>query len=182
MQSFRTGLDRTLSLIAAMVLIVMMSHIVLNALLRFFVNQPIYGTNELVAYWYLPIVALLGIPAAQMQKEQITVTLALERMRTSTANVFRVFACVVGILVSVGFAWYGFEEAVAKMGIQAKAGVTDITAWPVYFIVPVVFVLLATLLVLEIIAVLGRRGTEAPVGHQADADQPAAGAVETPGI
>lgn len=154
MLKFNQGLNRVLSIITAIALIVMMLHVVLHALLRYFANAPIYGTNEIVAYWYLPIVALLGIPAAQLQKEHITVTLAIERMSDKTAGVFKIFAAVVGALLSLGFAWYGFEEAMENMAMGSTAGVTDITTWPVYFLVPVVFVLLAVLFIIDIMVIL----------------------------
>src|SRR5207302_519400 len=101
---------------------------------------------------YLPLIALLGIPAAQLQNQNITVTLAVERMSRPTASVFKVFACILGILVSLGFTWFGFAEAVDSMRIGATAGFTDLIVWPVYFVVPVVFGLLAILYVLQIVA------------------------------
>lgn len=170
MQKFKDGLDRVLSLVAAAGLVLMMTHIVVNAVLRFFVNQPLYATNELVAYWYLPIVALLGIPASQMQHEQIVVTLAVDKMKLVAANTFRVFACLVSFLASVGFAWFGFLEALHQMNIQSTAGVTDVIAWPVYFVVPFAFVLLALLLVLEVFAILAVHRSEAGMARASDSD------------
>ncbi|GAA4283048.1 hypothetical protein GCM10022261_05790 [Brevibacterium daeguense] len=153
MLKFNQGLDKALSIVTAIALILMMLHIVLHAVMRFSFNAPIYGTNEIVAYWWLPIVALLGIPAAQLQKEQITVTLAVDRMNHKTASIFKIFAAVLGVLVSLGFAWFGFEEAMDNMAMGSTAGVTDITTWPVYFLVPVVFVLLAILYFLDIVLI-----------------------------
>jgi TRAP-type C4-dicarboxylate transport system permease small subunit len=146
-----------LSLVTAILLTLMTTHIVLNALMRFFLNEPLYGTNEIVTYWYLPFVALLGIPAAHIQKEHIAVTFAIDRMAIGTANVFKTFACATGVLVSIGFAWFGLLEAMSKMELGATAGVTSVIAWPAYFVVPVVFVLLAALLVVEIVSINGRR-------------------------
>ena len=77
MLKFNQGVDKILSVLTAIALIVMMLHVVAHALLRYFFNSPIYGTNEIVAYWYLPMIALLGIPAAQLQKEHITVSLVI---------------------------------------------------------------------------------------------------------
>src|SRR5699024_11788838 len=101
-------------------------HIVVHALTRSLFDVPIYGTNEIVEYWYLPGVALLGIPAAQLQKEHITVTMAIERARPATASVFKVFACVLGALVSLAFAWFGFGRAMENMAIGSTADVSDI--------------------------------------------------------
>lgn len=150
MVKFNKGLDGVLSAVTSMVLVVMMLHIVANAVLRHFFDEPIYGTNEVVAFWYLPAVVLLGIPAAQLRNEQITVTLVVDHISRKSALVFKVFASVLGVLMSLGFAWFGLHEALAKMEIGATAGVVDVIAWPVYFLVPFVFVLLAVLFLIDI--------------------------------
>src|SRR5699024_5969350 len=67
------------------------------------------------------------------------------------------FACVLGVLVSLSFAWFGFGRALENMAIGSTADVSDIITWPVYFLVPVVFVLLAVLYVLDAI-VIARTG------------------------
>lgn len=156
-------LNRALSIITAVVLIAMMLHVVTHALLRFLFSSPIYGTNEMVQYWYLPLVALLGIPAAQLQKQHITVTLATGRMNYWNAAIFKIAAALVGAVVSVLWAWFGFEEALHRMSIGATAGVTDVTIWPVYFLVPLTFIILAALYVVEMIAVRHAEDPEAPL-------------------
>ena len=156
-------LNRALSIITAVVLIVMMLHVVAHAVLRFLFSSPIYGTNEMVQYWYLPLVALLGIPAAQLQKQHITVTLVTGRMNFWNAAIFKITAALLGAGVSLLWAWFGFEEALHRMSIGATAGVTDVTIWPVYFLVPLTFLLLAALYVVEMIAVRHADDPEEPL-------------------
>ncbi|SMX79510.1 TRAP-type C4-dicarboxylate transport system, small permease component [Brevibacterium sp. 239c] len=160
MSTFTKVLDRWLTVTTAAAIIVMMLHIVTHALTRSLFDAPIYGTNEIVEYWYLPIVALLGIPAAQLQKEHITVTMAIERAKPATAAVFTVFACLLGALVSIAFAWFGLSQALENTAIGSTADVSAVITWPVYYLVPVVFVLLAVLYILDAVAILRRR-TEA---------------------
>jgi TRAP-type C4-dicarboxylate transport system permease small subunit len=161
MLTFNRVLDRCLTITTAAAVIVMMLHIVTHALARSLFDAPIYGTNEIVEYWYLPIVALLGIPAAQLQKEHITVTMAIERARPATASVFKIFGCILGSLVSLAFAWFGLTRALRNMAIGSTADVSSIITWPVYFLVPIVFVLLAVLYVLDAI-VIARTGQPDP--------------------
>ena len=124
MSTFTKVLDRWLTVTTAAAIIVMMLHIVAHALARSIFHAPIYGTNEIVEYWYLPIVALLGIPAAQLQKEHITVTMAIERAKPATAAVFTVFACILGALVSAAFAWFGLTKALENTAIAGIASVS----------------------------------------------------------
>ncbi|WP_209374453.1 TRAP transporter small permease [Brevibacterium renqingii] len=181
MQRFARVLNRCLTITTAAAVIVMMVHIVVHALARSLFDAPIYGTNEIVEYWYLPIVALLGIPAAQLEKEHIRVTMVIERARPATASVFTVFACVLGALVSLAFAWFGLDRAMENMAIGSTADVSDIITWPVYFLVPVVFVLLAVLYVLDAYIIV-RTGqpdldlvTGRPAEHQSADSAPADG-------
>lgn len=152
--TFTRGLSKGLTAVTAVSIIIMMLHIVLHALMRSFFNTPIYGTNEIVEYWYLPVVALLGIPAAQLQKEHITVNMVTERARNATAAVFTVFACTLGALVSLGFAWFGLLKALENTAIGSTADVSDVITWPVYFLIPAVFVLMAVLYVIDAVVIV----------------------------
>ncbi|WP_238385216.1 TRAP transporter small permease [Nesterenkonia muleiensis] len=143
-------IHKTLLVVTACALTIMMLHLVLNAMMRFLLDSPLYGTNEIVAYWHMPLVVLLGIPLTQLQKEHINVTLVSGRMRRGSAIVFRIFGCTVSGLASIGFAWYGLGEALHRMEIGYTAGVTAIVTWPISFVVPLAFAILAILYVTEL--------------------------------
>ena len=115
MQQLSKLLGRVLSVITALVIIVMMLHVVINALSRFFFSTPIYGTNEIAGFWYLPIIALLGIPVAQLQREHIVVALLLDRMSARAAGWCMLLASLATAAVCAGFAWFGLHRAVEQM-------------------------------------------------------------------
>ena len=169
MLAFSRRLNTALSAVTAVVMVLMVIHIIAHALMRHLFNMPLYGTNEIVAFWYLPFVALLGIPAAQLQKEHISVTLVTDRLGAATARIFLLFGEVLAILMSIGFAWFGFHEALGNAARKSTAGVTDIMTYPMYFLVPIVFVLLALLYVLDIILVMrtGRPDVDPITGEAA---------------
>lgn len=172
MLTFNRILDKWLTVTTAAAIIVMMLHIVTHALARSLFDAPIYGTNEIVEYWYLPIVALLGIPAAQLQKEHITVTMAVDRAKPATAAVFKVFAAILGALVSLAFAWFGLLKALENTAIGSTADVSDVITWPVYYLVPIVFVLLAVLFVLDAVVIIrtGQPDLDLVTGEPAEPD------------
>ena len=151
MQQLSKLLGRVLSVVTALVIIVMMLHVVINALSRFFFSTPIYGTNEIAGFWYLPIIALLGIPVAQLQREHIVVALLLDRMSARAAGWCMLLASLATAAVCAGFAWFGLHRAVEQMELGATAGVTTIITWPVFFLLPVVFGLMTLICVLEAI-------------------------------
>ncbi|MYM19078.1 TRAP transporter small permease subunit [Brevibacterium sp. 5221] len=150
MSKLTTALTALLSYVTACALILMLLHVVAHAISRHFFNAPIYGTNEIVSFWYLPIIALLGIPAAQLKGEHIAVTLVIDRLGEASARILRTFGAALGFALSAGFAWFGLAKAIEYTASKATAGVTDIVTWPVYYLVPLVFAGLALLYLLAI--------------------------------
>lgn len=149
MEQLSKLLGRVLSVITALVIVTMMLHVVINALLRFFFSTPIYGTNEIAGFWYLPAIALLGIPVAQLQREHIVVALLLDRMSPRAAGWCMLLANSATAAVCAGFAWFGLQRALEQMELGATAGVTTIITWPVFFLLPAVFGLMTLICVLE---------------------------------
>lgn len=160
MRQLTNMMDKTLATLGAVSLILMMLHVVANAILRQYFRSPVYGTNELVEYWYLPVIALLGIIAAFIRGEHISVALLYDRMKPGNQREFKILADILGVLVSAGFAWFGLLEAIRMMGFGATAGVTTIPIWPVSFLVPIVFTLLAVLYLLSFVAEIRGNGED----------------------
>lgn len=155
MTKMNNSIDAVLSFVGVVALVTMTVHVVTSALMRYFLGAPLYGTNEITEYWYLPVIALLGIPAAQMQKEHISVTLLVDRMRSTSARLFRTGAYAISAVVSTAFVWFGLQEALDKMAVNATAGAISIVIWPAYFVVPLAFGILTYCLISD--AVMDRR-------------------------
>lgn len=124
---------------AVVVTFVMMVHITANALLRTFKNEPLPNTLEITQYWYLPIIAFLGFIAAQARGQHIAADLIYERFPEVTKRYVLAVLSVLAAVVCLGFAWYGWGEAVHAREIGKTAGVSDVVAWPPYFLVPLAF-------------------------------------------
>lgn len=155
MEKAAKTLNSTLAVLTTIVLLMALLHIIVNALSRHFFESPIDATNELVAYWYMPILALVGFLVAHEQGEHIKVSLILDRLQEPSRRMFLVFARCLGIVLFVALAWFGLEEAIKNFSVGMTAGVTSIIIWPVSFVVPVVFVLMAILFVLDIARTVG---------------------------
>ncbi|MBM0124251.1 TRAP transporter small permease [Pimelobacter simplex] len=124
---------------AVVVTFVMMVHITANALLRTFKDAPIENTLEITQYWYLPIIAFLGFIAAQARGQHIAADLIYERFPEVTKRYVLAVLSVLAAVVCLGFAWFGWGEAVHAKDIGKTAGVSDLAAWPPYFLVPLAF-------------------------------------------
>lgn len=151
MSKVSATLEKVLSSIAAVGIIGMMLHTIVHALARHLFNAPLPGTNELVTYWYMPIITLIGFVVAQWRNEHISVSLLFDRLRDRNQFEYVVFGRVLGILLCGGFVWFGLLEALESMRIGGKAGVTAIPSWPVAFLVPASFSALAILYLREVL-------------------------------
>ena len=124
---------------AVLVTFAMMAHITANALLRTFANDPLPNTLEITQYWYLPIIAFLGFIAAQARGQHIAADLIYERFPEVTKRYVLAVLALLSAVVCLGFAWFGWGEAVHAREIGKTAGVSDLVAWPPYFLVPIAF-------------------------------------------
>jgi TRAP-type C4-dicarboxylate transport system permease small subunit len=162
--------ERALEIFAAIAVIVMMLHVVANAMMRTVANSPIDGTNEYVGYWYLPLVAFIGFVIAQRRSEHIEARLIFDRLPKRNQREIAAAGLLLVTVTCAGFAWYGLQEAIENYHLGLTAGVTGVTIWPVTFIVPVSFVLLGMLCAVEAIADL--LGVRDPADHPDPIDNP----------
>lgn len=134
-----TVVDLVIEVPAVVVTFLMMLHVTANALLRTFWNDPIDNTLEYVQYIYMPLVAFLGFAAAQRRGQHVAADLIYERLPIRTRRYVLALVLVVAALLCAGFAWFGLLEAVHAADIEKTAGVSDVPAWPAYFLVPLAF-------------------------------------------
>lgn len=154
-------LEWVLSGIAALALLLMMLTSLTNALSRTWFQTSIYGSNEIVAQWFLPATVLLSIAGGQVWKEHIDVTLAIESLHPRNLRWIRLIVYVVSVIICLAFAWYGLGEALNQTEIGATAGITSLPVWPSFYLVPLGFGVAAFIFALD--AWLGFRKPEHPL-------------------
>lgn len=164
----RRRLIITLSAIAAVTLIGMMLHTVVNTLLRTVANAPIYGTYEVVESWYLPLIGLVGILAAHLQGEHIQVTALVGTMARRDQKYLRAFRAALCALLCFFVAVSSFLRGLGDAEVGMTAGVTSIPIWPIILLVPAMFLALGCFYASDLIADLrgeGRRAAQTSVAH-----------------
>lgn len=130
---------------AVIVLALMMTHVTANAFMRAFMNSPIQNTTEITQYIYLPIIALLGFLAAQIRGEHVVADLLSGVMHGLARRAVLAFGHLLVALITFGFGFYGWGEARDAHAIGQTAGVSDVQTWPVYYLVPLVFLTMSVL-------------------------------------
>lgn len=154
-------LEWFLTALAALALLLIMLVSLGNALSRTWFKAPFYGSNEMVAQWFLPAAVLLSIAGAQVWKEHIDVTLATESLNPRNLAWVRLIVYVLSAGACVAFAWYGFLYALRQTSIGATAGITSLPTWPSYYLVPLGFTVAAIVFVLD--AWMGFKNAEHPL-------------------
>ncbi|MGW5382215.1 TRAP transporter small permease [Nocardia sp. NPDC003963] len=162
---------------AVIVLFVMMLHVTANALLRAFASSPIQNTLEITQYIYLPIIALLGFMAAQSRGEHIVADLVTHYFPRRVRRAVLATGYVAALIVMAGFARYGLAEALHARDIGQTAGVSTVVSWPVLFLVPIAFAVLAVQL--GFAAVRALRGGEDADGADSTGEADRAGEADS---
>jgi TRAP-type C4-dicarboxylate transport system permease small subunit len=129
--------------VAGVALITMTVHVVANGILRSFAGSPIEYTLEYVQYWYLPVIAMLGFVSAQLRGQHITADLLFQALPGSVKRWVAVGCNAICAAVMCAFAWGTWHDALHRLEIRQTAGLTDVPTWPVHFLLPLTFALLA---------------------------------------
>lgn len=143
---------------AAIVIFAMMFYVTANALMRTYANKPFANSLEMVQYWMLPTIALLGFVAAQHRRQNISTDLLFKGLPDMVKRPILAGGYLLGALIAAGFAWYGWGEAMRAFEVRRTAGVSGLISWPVYFVVPFAFAVLTAQWLMAALAELIGRG------------------------
>ncbi|WP_101524655.1 TRAP transporter small permease [Nocardioides houyundeii] len=142
--------SRILAGAAAFVTIAMMLHVTVNALSRTFRSSPVHGTLEYTQFWYLPIVAFVGIVTAQRNKEHIEARLLFDHIPARAQPFVQAGTDLLTLALAVALTYYTAEMALDSMDLGRTAGVSGITIWPATFAAPVGFALFSVWLTVDL--------------------------------
>lgn len=118
--------------IGAAAMLMMMLHVVADISARYLLNRPFSGTIEIVSYYYMVALVFLAIPAAQFQREHITVDLFTALLPARGARWLDVVVTLAAGLFLSYFAWICYHEAIrrTRMGHSVEAGIQTMAVWP----------------------------------------------------
>ncbi len=138
-------LARTASAAWVLLLLVMMFHVVMNGLLRKFLNAPIEGTNEWTQYWYMPLIAFGGFVLTEMRNEHIEARFVFDKMPVAIQAELQLLSRIIVIILCGAFSWFGFLEAADAFQTKLTGGVIGLPIWPVTFAGPIAFALMTVI-------------------------------------
>lgn len=135
-------------------ILVMICHVVLDVVMRYFFNQTAPATLEVSQFWYMPIIVFLGMGVAQRTAQHISAPIIYDRLSPRLQFEFTVIGTALSVALLLGYAWYGLEEALQLMRQGAIGLGSGVPIWQPRFLVP----LGATLFAVELIISLAQKG------------------------
>jgi len=153
---------RVLEVVASLAVVAILIHVIANVILRTFFNSPIPGTNELVGNWYLPIIAFVGFVVAKTRREHIEATLLYDKVSPKNQLLLSIVVNFAAAVALAFFAWFTFVEAQHGFETLRTSGVTGVPIWPVLWIVPFGFGVLAVMYALDAIGEIRAKTPVAP--------------------
>ncbi|HAE02750.1 MAG TPA: TRAP transporter small permease [Rhodospirillaceae bacterium] len=142
--------ERLLSLLATLLLIagtvalvLMATHVVSDVVGRLFFNHPVYGTTEIVSFYYMVGAVCLPLAYMELRDEHITVDVFYQKMPLMMRQVVFVFSILTTALFFGLFAYQSWFDSLRAMSSrEIVMGASLIEIWPSRFFMPISFGLL----------------------------------------
>lgn len=152
--ALQVALDRgslVIQIVAVLGLFAILVQTLVHVVARYFFNSGVPNTLELVSGWYMPIVVFLGFVIAKVQREHIEARLIFDKLSPKNQRAFRIFSNVLAVTVTAIFAVQTFQMALHGMAIKETVGYAGLIVWPVFFIMPFAFAIMACLYLADLI-------------------------------
>jgi len=149
--TFATRSVRFLALIGAIGTVAMMFHICLDVALRDFFRISLDTTPEVVARYYMVVVAFLPLAWVERQNGMISVELLKWALGPRGRQVSDVLVALFSALVYGVLAWTTAHSALRHFNVGTYVEFTDykMPVWHSYFLPPLGFVLAAAICLLK---------------------------------
>lgn len=137
--------------VAVLALFAILVQTLAHVVARYFFNSGVPNTLELVSAWYMPIAIFLGFVVAKVQREHIEARLIFDKLSPKNQRALRVFINLVAIVITVLFTWFTWQMALKGFSITETVGYAGLIVWPVYFVLPFSFGIMACLYVADLV-------------------------------
>jgi TRAP-type C4-dicarboxylate transport system permease small subunit len=154
MQFLERAADRVaqgLALVGAIGIAAMLVHIGADVLCRNLLGRPIPATNEIVAGYYMVLIAFLPLAWVERNHGMVTVDLIEAAMSPGMRRLSDLFVALLATALYLVLAWVGWKAAQSRWQIGAFVDVLGyrLPIWPTYFLPPAGFLLAAMVTLLR---------------------------------
>lgn len=157
------GLASVLAMAAGTAMVLMMAHIVADVAMKYVLNDPIDGTTEVVAAYYMAATVFLPLAYVAVSGEHLDVTLFTQRLSGLPLKILSLLG-LLATAVYLGFICYhGVVEALRRTaeGEAWETSVTLLAVWPSRWFLPVGVGAMGLCVVVAAIRLLRASGSQA---------------------
>ena len=143
---------QALALIGALGVLAMLVHISADVLARNLVGRPIPATNEIVARYYMLLIAFLPLAWVERERSMVSVELLDGVMSARVRQVSDMLVALFVTGIYLALFWVNWQSAVSRWRIGSFIDVLgrEIPVWPGYFLLPAGFLLAAMVTLLRV--------------------------------
>lgn len=153
-------LASALAYIAGLSLVLMMVHVTLDVVLKYFFRQPIPGTAEVVAAYYMIGTVFLPLAYIEVHNRPIVVELFYDRLPRALLPALDVLATALSITFYAFLAWQSTKIALGALESREYIdGLMKVVVWPSRFLIPLGLVAACAALLLRLGMLLSGRHT-----------------------
>lgn len=139
-------------------LVGMMGHVFLDVLAKAILGQPLPGTSEIVARYYMLAAVFLPLPLVELRNSAIVVDLFYDRFGPAIQRICLIIAYLGQVIFFAMLAWQSLWDAFKAFARgEFVDGQIPITVWPSAFFLPFGFGVAAFIGVLRLFQVITRR-------------------------
>lgn len=133
------ALGKGLALIGGIAMAAMMIHIVTDVFLKHSFNDPIDGTTEIVAAYYMVTIVFLPLAYVTFTQGHLVVELFTGRMAGRRLDLLQGFNGLLTLAYLLFVIWCAVEEAIlrTRLGEAWETSVDLVAVWPSRWVLPV---------------------------------------------
>jgi TRAP-type C4-dicarboxylate transport system permease small subunit len=168
-KSTSEALGRALAFAGGVAMILMMAHIVIDVAMKFFFNDPIDGTTEIVAAYYMVAIVFLPLAYVTFTEGHLFVELFTARMSGRPLTLLTGFTGLFTLAYLTFAIYYTGEEAILRTrdGEAWETSVDLVAIWPSRWLLPLGLAAMAVVVLVQSIGQLRdgvRSGRALPPG------------------
>ncbi|HBA34225.1 MAG TPA: TRAP transporter small permease [Gammaproteobacteria bacterium] len=139
----------------------MMVLVVSDVIGKYVFNHPIPGVLEIVAFYFMTMVAFLPLAIVQKEKGHIVIELFTQKLSPRGAALLNVPVTLFGLFYMGLYIWGSIKQAIRMTSVNQTADIfnLDLLIWPTRWILPVSLLLMMIWMVCQMLINLSENAT-----------------------
>lgn len=145
----------TLAYVAGLSLVLMMVHVTLDVVLKYFFKFPVPGTAEVVAAYYMIGTVFLPLAYIEVHNRPIVVELFYDRLPPSLQAPLDVLGTALSLAFYAFLTWQSLKIAMGALETREYIdGLWKVVVWPSRFLIPIGLIAACLALAMRLLVVI----------------------------